>query len=227
VRTPQAKLLGGRCVTLVALFALWACGFDGDTVADAATHDAEVTRDAATHDAEITRDAATDDAEITRDAASDAPDSRDADPVEITGVCSADSLSTGQAREPDLVRQGCTLPGDGSLFVLDERGDLESTGNERILRCLDGLDFDVRAIDFESQQLVIGSVFVGSTCRLETQRAMVVEWDDRVAIELVAFDHSRDCESVCDASSTVVVAAIVDAGLEPVNCVRLDGACTQ
>lgn len=69
--------------------------------------------------------------------------------------------------------------------------------------------------DWSVEQVMVGSVFVGSTCGLTIDVAESCEVDETAVLHMLVEDSSGGCETVCDAEGQTVHIVAVPAGVTP------------
>ena len=100
------------------------------------------------------------------------------------------------------------------------------TSEGRLQEILGSEDFNIEAVDFDTTAVLVGSVFVSSTCSLSLDGYSVVMLEDgRALLDVRATDGSGACETVCDAEGHVGVLVGVDLAQEATVCTRRTDEC--
>jgi len=79
----------------------------------------------------------------------------------------------------------------------------------------EGDSFARDTFDWSVEQVMVGSVFVGSTCGLSIDVATSCEIDETAVLHMLVEDSSGGCETVCDAEGQTVHIVVVPAGVTP------------
>ena len=172
-------------------------------------------------DTRVDQDASSD--AVDQDASSDAVDQDASSDAEVAMTCEVADSTT---RDVDFQFEGCLIyqSGISEISTVDE---LDTPFGRSLQECVNsfGNRFDLSSVDFEQNKIVLGSTWIGETCRMTIDRAAVYESPTHAGIEMWTIDHSGSCEVVCGMRSGTTVGAVVQRDLQILDCLFTIDAC--